>query len=178
MGKNRLMIQIIMKIATALSAKIKSSEIVHGTNLSYKTLDSILPKHIITVSLSANITGINTNNYKPTFNVQEVVGSKLTLSAGKVLVGAGVSKVKVSATAFADSANTGNYLWLAIIKNTGEVAKMLAAPNGIYKSASISDRVISVNQGDTFTLNFDNTGGFPMTIRGDVNTWLTVEVIE
>lgn len=138
---------------------------------------SMRQNNICTVYRSADLANRTKNDYVAfTSNVR--VGNKLAAKAAGIIIGTGVSKVLVSGACFIDTPLTGGYIWLGIRKNTQEAAKVLAGEGSTFKSASISPRLLSVAEGDVIRMYIDNTGGTPYKIRGTVNTWLTVEVVE
>lgn len=142
-----------------------------------KVLDDKFTKHIIALGLSSTVTGLTTNQIV-NFNTTEVVGTKLSISSGKVVIGSGVSKVIVSGAAFIESGGTTGYVWAQIRKNGTNVANQLIDGPSIYKSASIAPKLISVSLGDTLEIYIDNTTPTPYKIRGGPDTFLTVEVVE
>ncbi len=133
-------------------------------------------KNILTATCS-NVS-FSTNNYRPTLVQSNKIGELLSIESGKVKIGKGIKRVLVSAGTFIDTANSNNYLWFFLNKNGSTVASSLVAGGMVYKSCSISPRLVSVVENDLIDLTYDNTGGFPATIRGGNETWLTVEVVE
>lgn len=133
-------------------------------------------KNIITATCSNTVFSVN--NYKPTLTLSNSTGDKLSISDGKIKIGADVKKVLVSASSFIDTANANNYLWLFLNKNNNAIATSIDTSGMIYKSCAIPPRLIDVKENDLINLSYDNTGGFPATIRGGNETWVTVEVVE
>ena len=80
-----------------------------------KVLNDKYTKHIIAISLASTVTGLTTSQIV-NFNNSEIVGTKLSLSGGKVVIGSGVSKVIVSGAAFIESGGTTGYMWAQIRK--------------------------------------------------------------
>jgi hypothetical protein len=134
--------------------------------------------------LVATSTGtINLNgNTDITLTATSVVGTKLTLEDGKVKIGAGVSKVRISGSIFMDITyiESAGYIWGRIAKNASNVAGSISPilPSMAFISAVIPSHIIEVEEGDLFQLNVDVTGSTGTTRDGVTNTWLDVEVIE
>lgn len=165
----------------AKSIKFKNDTYLDSTSIRHnkELLSDILNKtnEIITVSLSSQLNNLTADG-DIVFDKYVSIGNKLTLNNGKVKIGANVKKVKVSGACFIDTANSTGYLWLFINRNDSIVASNLTAGATIYKSCSIATRVIEVSEGDLISLEIDNTGGTPYSIRSGHNTYLTVEVVE
>ncbi|HET8708934.1 MAG TPA: hypothetical protein VFL85_01495 [Candidatus Saccharimonadales bacterium] len=82
-------------------------------------------------------------------------GSCLTLSANKVVIGSGVSKVRVSFSIFAESV-LGAYIYPQIQKNgTSGFGESLKTPSSGYTSAGLSNVYINVTTGDTISIYVD-----------------------
>ena len=120
------------------------------------------------------------SNYVLTLDeIVESYGDKLTLSKGKILIGKGISKIKVSGSIFVNFPTSAGYVWGAIRKGETKMASNITTiTNGTsYLSTSIPPNIFSVVEGDTIDLLGDSTcGGSART--GKANTWLCVEVIE
>lgn len=158
----------------------------NGTRSAWKNLafQSDLNKHICIAYYTAN-KQINEAYVYPTLDASKVVGSKLTLSGGKIKVGAGVSKVKISACAFLENVNSSRfgYIWMFVYKNNNSTSVASAIMSGVpnyYQTIAITDIVVDVAQNDTLYLGFNNpTSSNPATIRNGINnTRLYVEVVE
>lgn len=141
-------------------------------------------KNIISATGTSRVTASGTGDLKiPITRAIEQIGDKFTISNNRVYVGAGVSKVLVSALAYFNlAANRGGVLNLYIRKNGTNVAGLT---NGGYNytsstnaSLAISPRLVSVQEGDYFEY-------YAYLYNGDVarsdsasSTYLTVEVID
>lgn len=128
---------------------------------------------------------INAEYVTPTLDGSRVVGNKLSLSGGKIKIGAGVSKVKISASAFLENVNSSRfgYIWMFVYKNNNSTAVASAIMSGVpnyYQTISITDIIVDVAQNDTLYLGFNNPNSSnPATIRNGINnTRLYVEVVE
>ena len=101
----------------------------------------------------------------------------LTLSNNGIRIGAGISKVKVSGNVFIYAPSTAvSYNWAYIKKNETNVASSITSANGRYGSVVFAPQVINVAEGDIITIMKTTTTND--TVRGNENTWLTVEVVE
>lgn len=101
----------------------------------------------------------------------------LTLSNNGIRIGAGISKVKISGNVFIyTSATSVGYNWAYIKKNTTNVASSITSGSGRYGSVVFAPQVINVAEGDIITIMKTTTTND--TVRGNENTWLTVEVVE
>ena len=101
----------------------------------------------------------------------------LTLSNNGIRIGAGISKVKVSGNVFIyTSATSVGYTWAYINKNETNVSSSITSRKGRYGSVVFAPQVINVQEGDIITIMKTTTTSD--TVRGNENTWLTVEVVE
>lgn len=138
-----------------------------------------LTKNIITAWGTSNQT-LSSGNAVISLTNSNAYGSLLTLSNNAIKIGAGITKVKVSANVFYQDSNLGpGYMWPRIMKNNNQVAGSIA-PNGVsgtanVNSVQITPKIISVTQGDLITLISSTSSS---TIRaGEENTYLTVEAV-
>ena len=115
-------------------------------------------------------------------------GDKLSTSNYGVKIGKGVSKVKVSGTAWIEpglSANNSGYRWLRILKNGTsykDVVAMAMLPEaaGMWGSPSISPILVDVKEGDSIFMaaTVSVAGYCKAGDYGKASTYLTVEVVE
>lgn len=109
-------------------------------------------------------------------------GTKLTLENGKVKVGEGVSKVRVSGAIFLDIKGSfvAGYLWGRIVNNgnhvSGSITPLISGMG--FASSSIPSIITEVKENDLLFLNVDAAGASGTTRDGETTTWLLVEVIE
>ena len=135
-----------------------------------KVLNDKFSRHIITANATRTISTAGVDTIL-TLNELVKVGNKLSVSNGKVVIGDGVSKVKVSAKALIDTPQLANSFFY-LRKNNSNI---ISGDNyGIYVSISITDYLVSVQQGDSFSLLI-NTGLDANIYDG---TYLTIEVVE
>lgn len=110
----------------------------------------------------------------PLSEVVDSLGEELTASNNGIRIGRGISKVKVSATVFLGYGDTltSSYAWVGLCKNGvnlpfNSIQNMEGAK---YSSASITDVILSVQEGDIIAVNMVNS----YVVR-PANSWLTVE---
>lgn len=140
--------------------------------------------NIMTVYLKADFTISATNTTYDLTNVEVLssVGNKLSLSSGKIKIGAGVSKVKVSYTVKCLSPGNTTRTFVYLAHNNTNITQEGAWFGGTNWQVNIGvvPRVLSVNENDTFHLRC--YGYKNNTIGGKANdfipTILTVEVVE
>ena len=132
---------------------------------------------VATANEAINLSG----NTDIPLSVTNVVGTKLTLENGKVKIGTGVSKVRISGSIFMDITQQGSgYLWGRIAKNGSNVQGSIhpLVTGMSFISACIPLQIIDVKENDLLHLNVDATGATGTVRNTKENTWLCVEVIE
>ena len=104
--------------------------------------------------------------------VQGVVGDKLTKSNDAVKIGAGITKVLVSASTFYSSEGS-TYGWCTIRKNSSNTQSAIAnITNSSFGTAAITPFILDVQENDIIELwNYDVA-----KVRGTA-TWMTVIAI-
>lgn len=140
----------------------------------------IMKKNLILVYLSSNVP-ITVEWKYLSFDKFLSIGDKLTLSNGRVKVGKGVSKVKVSGTIFYEEANNGSYIWNFIKSTSGGSASAILSSSNYFNSSSISESIFEVQEGTEifYYLNNPAYSSKRTVVRSGIeNTWLLVEVIE
>ena len=143
-------------------------------------------KSIITIGLAADTTTTTTTSAYQNIDLSLTnqvgkVGTKLSLSSGKVLIGAGVSKILVSGKI--QTQGDGSQWGISIRKNssTALAENYEGTPGTSWSSLVIPPIPASVTQGDTIKLSiYHNVANTTKTIRayGGRGTYLTVEVID
>lgn len=143
-----------------------------------KINDKLINRQVATAYLSTTIN--NAGQQYLQMNRINSNSNNLTLSEGGILIGSGISKVKISGNVFGVSNNNGSYLWCYIRKKRGSTITnesiAIDNTNTLFGSCSFSPRLIDVQEGDLIRLYKED--GNSTTIRADANTWLTVEVIK
>lgn len=150
------------------------------TNLQNQVND----KNVITIGLNADTSTTSTSAYQ-TIDLsltKEVgkVGTKLSLSSGKVLIGSGISKVLVSGKM--QTQNESSSYGMTIKKNNTEISNNYEGnPGSSWSQLTSAPILISVAEGDTIKMGiYHNSSGTTKTIKAynGYGTYLTVEVIE
>lgn len=134
-------------------------------------------KNIITVSLNSLTTQANgTGTISFSHNYTQV-GDKLTLTNGKVVIGSGVTKVKVSVHIWATSST---YVWFKLLRNSTIIGSMIGNDSCGYNTLDVSNKCITVSEGDTISISYNNSGSVVLNQGSGNNneTYLTVEVVE
>lgn len=136
-------------------------------------------KNIITAGISSNYT-IETagNNRIPIATEIAKVGDKFTISDGKIIVGSGISYVKVSANAMMTSATSGAKNMI-INKSGTQVAismesRTLTTSTNIAKA--IGTTLVPVQEGDYFELYLYGAVG-DLLLSPSIRTYITIEAI-
>lgn len=158
----------------------------HGTSFEvdgnlYVNGENVKQRHIITASISSNITlNVHTNYDITNLSLVNQVGSKLTLSSTGITIGAGVSKILVSANGnYSTIVNSTYSRYLKVKVNNTEVAAVRTGLNGATSglSLAITPRLIDVQQGDV--IGFAIQGAENDVFRGvEAFTSFYVEVVE
>ena len=151
-------------------------------------ISDIPTPNIMTVYLKADYTMAASNTAYDITNMEvaESVGSKLSLSGGKIVIGAGVSKVKVSYTAKTVSAANTTRTFTYLMQDISGTATAISQEGSFYSATNqqvnigYQPRVVSVSQGDKFYLRcYGYKNNYIAGAASSfVPTLLTVEVIE
>lgn len=136
-------------------------------------------KNIMTAGITSNFTlTASGNNRVPIDKQIAKVGDKFTMSDGKIIVGSGISYVKVSANAMMNSATTGAKN-MTIYKNGEQCAismesRTLTASTNIAKA--IAPMLVPVQAGDYFELYL--YGAVDDTLLSpSIRTYVTIEAV-
>lgn len=166
-----------------MAYKINKDLYVGDTGKQLKDIKKV-DKCIFEAYYTSNIT-LNQEWQAPSFGGCASYGDKLEFKNGRIYVKAGVTCVKVSAIAFLENMGADHigYVWLHIQKNGGGVSTSITSgSSGYYESLVCPDLITWVNEGDYFTLNFNNSwytsGNYPIVRAWGDNTRLVVEVVE
>lgn len=133
----------------------------------------------IQIILTSN-TAASTTPATVAFNATDLsIGTRLTRSTSTVVIGTGVSYVRVSYTVMIDSGATAPYLYTRIKKNSTEVSQAIDASTSQFKSTA-ETKVVPVTSGDVLSIVHDIGGSGSATIRGNANTgsFMLVEVVK
>ena len=141
-------------------------------------INEVNTKHIASISCNT-FTSADKKTYIPADNFI-LLGSKLTIANNKIIVGSGVSKVKVSGNAIFNTSNTNYTMNVEIDLHVNQIeVKRSINYAGVtrYAFCSFSEVIINVAEGDEIQLQVWNNSAGNYSIDGK-GTWLTVEVIE
>lgn len=111
------------------------------------------------------------------------VGLGISTSNGNIVIGKGISIIKISANIFIERLNTAAYLW-AFIKHNNSTSNMpssIISGSTHYGTANITECVLFVSEGDTIGLRIDNPSyatAAPVVRGSWSNTYITLEVIQ
>ena len=103
------------------------------------------------------------------------IGNKLTRSGSSVVIGEGVSYVRVSYSLMTESAGTAAYVYSLIQRNSSGVSQSIDGSTSGFKATS-ETKVIPVSAGDTISL-LTSLGSGAATLRANPSSTLTVEVV-
>ena len=142
-------------------------------------------KNAITIGLNADTTTTSTSAYQNidlslTKQIAKV-GTKLSLSNGKVLIGAGVSHILVSGKIITQGDNSGYGLSIRKNTNSGVSDGYEGTPGYSWNQITATSILIPVAQGDTIKMTiYHNVSGTTKKIKAynGYGTYLTVEVID
>ena len=145
-------------------------------------LNTSIQKHIIQANLGTRTVYSGSNN-DSNFDSTIVVGNKLIASGNKIVIGSGISKVKVNMNASFQSENNGiSSVSIAILKNESSVGQSYAYNSDLgmyyYSTCVISDLILEVQENDEISYKISVDKSY--TLHDD--EWgiskLVVEVIE
>lgn len=140
----------------------------------------LLDTNIITAELSDDLSVTATSGLIPLNNAIKI-GNKLSLSNNKIIIGSGVSKVKISGNMRMSTTSTSALgVNLNIFRNGIEyVASNRTSLSG-YDGISTATRLVEVQEGDEITLNYwkSNSTTAMIIMSGYGSTYLTVEVVK
>jgi hypothetical protein len=110
--------------------------------------------------------------------IESSYGSKLTYKNGEIVIGAGVKKVRVNANVM-NTGPIGTHIF-SISKNNVMMATIYPYHYNAtaYDSASITSKILEVNEGDTIQLKIGANVTGTFKVGAKPYTWLTVEVVE
>lgn len=139
-------------------------------------------KNIITAYSS----GIQTVNDNTVINLTafDKVGDKLSLNNNRIVIGSGVSHIKVSGTIFFQGFEKGTGYFFSTIRKNDEIVSHPITQKGVSGSAGFQsiwfiDNLIEVEQGDTILMDTRDINNAQATVRhGRDTTYLTVEVVD
>lgn len=161
--------QIIKTIENIKTETINSEQV---TVLIQEQLGTSI-RNILTLNVSSNTNLTTTNETDINLKKDIQLGSKLSVSDGKVIVGKDVSYIKISGNInFVD--DIGNDSIQANLYKNSDI--VISLTEKTTRKLQFVSKIIQVSQNDTIHLKMKNTTNSRGTID-DTSTYLTVEVI-
>lgn len=149
---------------------IKSADV----NTNFNELVTNTTLHYIQTKMSAS-QNITSGGSTIAFDTTDITGgTKLTRSGNTVVIGSGVSVVRVSYALMSDNGGSAAYLYSRIRKNSTEVGQQIDASTSQFRATS-DTRLVSVTLNDTISV-FADSGSVNATTVGRQSI-LLVEVI-
>ena len=169
-------IPLVNKVADTDMNEIKS--VVNGNDDDYRALINKY-RTTITAKPTSNFTLGDTNPNQVLLETSTGYGSLLTLNNYEIVIGEGISKVKVSANILFLTGGVGSSSrrGLMIYKNNNQVIYNNTSSDETYTGCTITPFVLSVQENDTISLYARNQGTANSIVSAD-NTYLTVEVVD
>lgn len=138
-------------------------------------------KYCIATTTTASNLG---SNFQVLLNkIERQQGNVFTISNNVIVVGAGITKVRASASIFVEAPQNTGYVWGKITRARGtheintNTCIMPYNNGGGFLSVSISPSIMNVEEGDVIKLIADSTCQGNLR-TGFANTWILVEAIE
>ncbi len=171
-------------------AEGNSTEIIQqdgeATETNVYSADAINKMNIRNIAIAYNETTQNINSEYTIYPLAnaDLIGNKLKLENGKIIIGKGVKKVKVNASAFLEDVGSTkiSYVWLQILQNGQRKCGSISSGVAVwFQSIVVSDYILDVKENDYIELEINNANYTTHVIQargGKENTRLYVEVIE
>ena len=172
----------ISLVETSISTlETRISAVEENITTIYGRLNS-MNKNIITGYLASDWDSNADNSINSlTLTTCLVVGNKLSISNGKIIIGDGVSKVLVSASiTFKDNVNTAKTAYGHIYRNDTQVSNCrVYCPAGNSVQLVATPSLVAVSSGNNITLRFQGPScKVYSTYQFNYRTYITVEVVE
>lgn len=178
----------VLDFTTVSGDRIKPSDskywdatgIKYNTSLLSTVLSNLQAKKPLVATFYLDSTGSSYSmayGNRVNFTVMDSNCSLFSLSSGTIVVGAGVSKILISANIFFNSSVHGSYTWTEIRKNNNPISISIQTGNPDWASIAHTPKLLSVQEGDVITL-YKTGDSYASTFRGGDNTWITIQVVE
>lgn len=142
-----------------------------------KGLEETNCKYIL--ATNTNKQSISSNSRVALNKIEANIGNKFALQNNKIIVGEGVSKIRVSGAIFVEAPQGTGYVWGQILLQGDRVNGCIFPYNnaGGYLSVAIPPSIWTCQEGDEIELIADSIvqGN---TRDGKDNTWILVEAID
>lgn len=145
-----------------------------------KAIIEATEKNIITAYSTETQKGVS-NSTTVTLSESISVGDKLTLQNNAIVIGRGISKVKVSGVIYFENVTDVQiYLFPRIMQNNETLlAPIVSKASNQFEAVVFAEALVEVIEGDKFTLNVGDVNNLKVDIKGNRNaTYLTVEAVE
>ena len=145
-----------------------------------KAIIEATEKNIITAYSTETQKGVS-NSTTVTLSESISVGDKLTLQNNAIVIGRGISKVKVSGVIYFENVTDVQiYLFPRIMQNNEKLlAPIVSKASNQFEAVVFAEALVEVIEGDKFTLNVGDVNNLKVDIKGNRNaTYLTVEAVE
>lgn len=136
-------------------------------------------RNILTATTSSDVTLSSTSDTAVDLVLSNSIGSKLSVSNGKVVIGSGVSKVLISGKAnFNTLTSSATQRYFKIKKNNTEilVSRNASPSNTNGLAMPITPNLIDVTSGDTISISAQGVSGDVLRTT-NVWTYITIEVV-
>ena len=138
----------------------------------------------MTANLTSDVTSLTVNTpTKVTLNGSTSTGSRLTAYSGGIKIGAGITKVLVSAQMQVEAPNNAGFCYAMIVKNDDATNNKLAWSKEIIQAGGehairIDPVLVAVAENDVLNIYYQVPDSSD-NIKGDASnlTWLTVDVV-
>lgn len=137
-------------------------------------------KNIITAYPTANLSNVSDNTLIR-LSESVIAGDKLSLKDNAIVIGKGVSKIKVSGTIFYQALPSNQVYLYPNLKKNGTIFASPIVSKGVtdFNSAVFATTVEEVEEGDKITMTTGDVNRLSVGVRGERRaTYLTVEVVE
>ena len=136
-------------------------------------------KNIITAYITQTL-DIGENEIIP-FDSSNIIGSKFTLENGKIKIGSGVSKVKVSGQIWYYAYDTTRQ-WFYLKQNANMINTNIAMLNKSYGVLNFNEKIIDVVEGDVIyfeLIDLEGTGTIGINYGSSIKnmTYITIEEV-
>lgn len=165
--------------------KQENEEATETNVYSAKAINEMTAKNIAVAYLGLNMNvNVDTEYKRLSLSNADIIGEKLKLQNGKIIIGKDVKKVRVNASVFMENVGSSNisYIWLQVLQNGQRKCGSIASGVPVwFQSIVISDFILDVKENDYLELEVNNanyTTHIPTVRSSKENTRLYVEVIE
>nr|DAP05704.1 MAG TPA: hypothetical protein [Caudoviricetes sp.] len=156
------------------------NEVVENSQKAIKEIETLMAKNIMTAYGTKTQEGVS-NSTTVALTESISVGDKLTLQNNAIVIGKGISKVKVSGVIYFENLTDAQiYLFPKLIQNSETLlAPITSKANNQFESVTFAEALVEVAEGDKFTLNVGDVNNLKVNVKGNRNaTYLTVEAVE